>query len=130
MFAPGEAGCFRQVAALYSDHYRQVPLEVPVNEVPLYIITDVNIHLLSSQNIFGRCNNVVNSSCEAEFVQDPIGSQTVLRVSCHSSFKCPYRTYLQAFCHLIKVSLFAIAHSPLSTTQSSFMSHTQNNTES
>ena len=26
MFGPGEAGCFRQVAALYSDHYRQVPL--------------------------------------------------------------------------------------------------------
>ena len=22
---PGEAGCFRQVAALYSDHYRQAP---------------------------------------------------------------------------------------------------------
>ena len=28
MFVPGEAGCFRQVAALYSDHYRQVPLYV------------------------------------------------------------------------------------------------------
>ena len=26
MFGPGEAGCFRQVAALYSDHYRQVPV--------------------------------------------------------------------------------------------------------
>ena len=28
MFGPGEAGCFRQVAALYSDHYRQVPLYI------------------------------------------------------------------------------------------------------
>ena len=28
MFEPGEAGCFRQVAALYSDHYRQVPLYI------------------------------------------------------------------------------------------------------
>ena len=26
LFGPGEAGCFRQVAALHSDHYRQVPL--------------------------------------------------------------------------------------------------------
>ena len=25
-FGPGEAGCFRQVATLHSDHYRQVPL--------------------------------------------------------------------------------------------------------
>ena len=28
MFGPGEAGCFREVAALYSDHYRQVPLYI------------------------------------------------------------------------------------------------------
>ena len=28
MFGPGETGCFRQVAALYSDHYRQVPLYI------------------------------------------------------------------------------------------------------
>ena len=28
MFRPGEAGCFRQVAALYSDHYRQVSLYI------------------------------------------------------------------------------------------------------
>ena len=27
-FGPVEAGCFRQVAALYSDHYRQVPLYI------------------------------------------------------------------------------------------------------
>ena len=25
---PGETGCFRRVAALYSDHYRQVPLYI------------------------------------------------------------------------------------------------------
>ena len=28
MFGPGEVGCFRQVAALYGDHYRQVPLYI------------------------------------------------------------------------------------------------------
>ena len=28
MLGPGEAGCFRQVAALYNDHYRQVPLYI------------------------------------------------------------------------------------------------------
>ena len=28
MLGPGEAGCFRQVAALYSDYYRQVPLYI------------------------------------------------------------------------------------------------------
>ena len=28
MFGPGEAGYFRQVAVLYSDHYRQVPLHI------------------------------------------------------------------------------------------------------
>ena len=28
MFGSGEAGLFRQVAALYSDHYRQVPLYI------------------------------------------------------------------------------------------------------
>ena len=27
MLGPGEAGCFRQVAALYSDHYRQVTVQ-------------------------------------------------------------------------------------------------------
>ena len=26
LFGAREAGCFREVAALYSDHYRQVPL--------------------------------------------------------------------------------------------------------
>ena len=28
MFGPGEADCYRRVAALYSDHYRQVPLYI------------------------------------------------------------------------------------------------------
>ena len=40
LFGPGEAGYFRQMAALYSDHYRQVPQHIRQLVALLFVSTN------------------------------------------------------------------------------------------
>ena len=82
-FAPKEAGCFRRVAALYSDHLRQVPLYIKCLDQGRLAALDrwLSYTVISSDSFY--CLGVIT------VLQMTANASFVILLYTHASYKIP-----------------------------------------
>ena len=83
MFGPGEAGCFRQVTTLYSDHYRQVPLYIKCLDQGRLATLDRWLHytVIASDGFY--CLGIIT------VLQITANASFVVLLYTHASYKIP-----------------------------------------